>query len=102
MRNVTILSCLVLSAVLGVAAILSHRLALQSVVFFVAGVWTLADMVLSGVFSRSYWKARNVPLSQFLYRQARELPQMQGGAIQRVARVGSITFMMTFFALYFF
>ena len=39
MRNITIVSCLALSAVLGVAAILSHRWPLQSAIFYMFSVW---------------------------------------------------------------
>jgi hypothetical protein len=104
MRNITILSCLLLSAVLGGAAILSHRWALQSVIFYLFCVWMLADLVVSGVFRRSYWKARNVPISQLYHdaKQRREinLPR-QGGVIGRVTRVGGTIFMLIFIALYF-
>jgi hypothetical protein len=104
MRNITILSCLLLSAVLGGAAILSHRWVLQSVIFYVLCVWTLADLVVSGVFRRSYWTTRNVPISQLHHdaKQGKEinLPR-QGGVIGRVTRVGSAIFMLIFIALYF-
>ena len=99
MRNIIIVTCLVASAVLGVAAILSHRWALQSVIFYVFSVWLIADLVLSGVFSRSYWKDRDRPLSQ-MYREG-SWPKQGGGAIGRVTRVGSTVFMLIFLALYF-
>jgi hypothetical protein len=103
MRNITITSCLILSAVLGGAAILSHLWALQSVVFSVFCVWTLVDLVVSGVFRRSYWKARNVSISQ-MYNDAKKgrgMPLLQGHVIGRVTRVGSTILMLIFFALYF-
>jgi hypothetical protein len=103
MRNMTILCCLLLSVLLGTAAILSRRWALQGVIFSMGCVWTFADMVMSGAFRKSYWKARNVSVSQ-LYRDAKQgritLPR-QGLAIERVARIGSMIFMVTFFAMYF-
>jgi hypothetical protein len=104
MRNITILACLVLSAVLGAAAILLHRWALQTVIFYVFCVWMLADLVVSGVFSQRYWKARNVPISQ-LYHDAKEGRELESPrrrvAIGRVTRVGSMILMLIFIALYF-
>jgi len=99
MRNISIVTCLVASAVIGVAAILSHRWALQSVIFYVFTVWLLADQMVSGVFSRNYWKARNRPLSE-MYREG-TWPKQGGGTIGRVTRIGSVVFMLIFIALYF-
>jgi hypothetical protein len=99
MRNITIVTCLVATAVIGVAAILSHRWALQSVIFYVFAVWLLADLVVSGVFSRNYWKTRNRPLAE-MYREG-TWPRQGGGAIGRVTRIGSAVFMLIFLALYF-
>ena len=73
-------------------------------IFYIFCVWMLADLVVSGVFQRSYWKRRDVPLSQ-LYREAKggkEIdPPGRGGAIGRVTRVGSGILMLLSIAAYF-
>ena len=71
-------------------------------IFHVACAWVVANMVASGVYRRSYWKARNVPLSQIYHdaKQGREtLPR--GDGIERVTGVGSTILTLIFFALYF-
>jgi hypothetical protein len=101
-RNAIILCSLLLSAVLGAAAILSHRWALQSVIFYIGCVWTLAHMVASGVYRRSYWQAHNVTMSQ-IYTDAKQGRQTlpRPGAMERVTSVGSAILMLLFFSLYF-
>jgi hypothetical protein len=102
MRNAIIVSCLLLSAVLGTAAILSHRWALQSVIFCIGCVWLLANVVASGMYRKRFWKARDISLSQ-LYRDAKRggdnLPALSG--VELVTGVGSTILMLVFFALYF-
>jgi hypothetical protein len=102
MRATIILSCLI-ATTLGTAAIFSHRWALQGVVFWVGCVWTLADVMASGMYRRSYWKAHDIPISQIYHdiKQGRESGLPRRGTIERVTRVGSITLIIIFIALYF-
>ena len=102
MRNVIIVFCLLFSAVLGAAAILSHRWALQSVIFYIGCVWLLANIVASGMYRKSYWKTRDIPLSRLYHdaKRARErLPPLSG--LELVTGAGSTILMLVFFALYF-
>ena len=92
-------SCL-LAAVLGAFAIFTHSDQLQSIVFLVASVWFLSNILVSGAYRREYWKAHDVTISQFLD-MVRIGQWPQKSALDRVTGLGAGVLMLASMGLYF-
>ena len=80
----------VISVIFGTTAIiLPSGQPTESIVFYVALVWMLANATLSKVFTADYWRERDRTIPD-VFRAAREGTLPRSSGVQRVISIGSL------------
>jgi hypothetical protein len=80
--------CCLISVLLGAAAVHLHSEQLTTIVWLVSSVWLIANIIVSGAYTREYWKSLDKPISQFL-REARAGRLAKSSGLERVTGLGS-------------
>ena len=99
MKAFVTMSCLI-AVVLGALAIFMHSEQLQTIVFLVACVWFLSNILVSGAYRREYWKGHDVTISQFLDK-VRIGRWPEKSALDRATGLGAEVLMLASVGLYF-
>jgi uncharacterized membrane protein YtjA (UPF0391 family) len=94
MMNVLATIACLIAVILGAGAIALHADQLQSIVFLVACVWFLSNILVSKAYQRSYWKDHNLTISQFVDRvRIGQWPEKT--ALEKVTGFGAGILMLT-------
>lgn len=99
MRLFATVSCL-LAAIFGAAAIFLHTGPLDSIVFYVAWVWLLANIILSRAYKLEHWKGLDKTFSE-IWRDAKNGTLPKTSALEHVTNLGALILMIVSMCLNF-
>ena len=83
---------------LGGVAIIAHSAPLESIVFYVALVWLLANFISSRAYTLEYWKKLNRTFPE-IWRDAKSGALPRTPALEQVTNFGAVILMIVFMCL---